>query len=161
MINIKRFKRVLSSLTTFILVVISLILVGLRVIGYTPFTIASSSMYPTYKKGDLVYTKKISLSDLNEGDTIAFIANEDLLLITHRVVEIDEKNKLIYTKGDNNATSDYLPVKYEDILGRVEFKIPYVGHITSYFKSDSGKYVFVGLVVILVVLLLKPEKRKE
>lgn len=138
---------------------IALFLVGVRILGYTPYSIASSSMSPTYKKGDLVYTKHIELKDLKEGDTIAFVANEELLLITHRVIEIDSDNKLIYTKGDNNNQADKKAVKYEDIVGKVEFKIPKIGYISSYFTSTRGRYVFLALVAILLVMLFIPQKK--
>lgn len=159
MISIKSFKKIISASITVLLLLIAIFLVGIRLFGYTPYSIASSSMSPTYKKGDLVYTKPIKLNDLKRGDTIAFIASEEKLLITHRVIDIDEENKLIYTKGDSNSKADTNAVKYEDILGKVEFKIPFIGHVSRFFTSKYGKYVFLTLVAILLVLLFLPTKK--
>ena len=44
-----------------------------NIFGFTPLTVESDSMSPTFKTNDLIITKKIKdLYDLKEGDVITF-----------------------------------------------------------------------------------------
>ena len=45
-------------------------------------------MEPTYHVGSLLYVKKIAPEAVQVGDPITFVLDENLTVVTHRVVEI-------------------------------------------------------------------------
>ena len=76
-----------------------MLLVGVRLVGLTPFVVLSGSMEPTYPTGALIYVKKVPAEQIQVGDPITFVMNEDLVVATHRVVDIDGENQRFTTKG--------------------------------------------------------------
>lgn len=54
------------------------------------FTIASESMVPDYKVGDIIISKKVDTNNLNVGDDITYVGEKGELkglVITHRIVK--------------------------------------------------------------------------
>lgn len=97
------------------------------ILGYTPMTVESNSMAPTFKKGDLIFIRKCDTSKLKEGDIITFhtIINNEYALNTHRIQKIEETNgvRSYTTIGDNNkGVADQHIISDGDIVGK------YVGH---------------------------------
>ena len=72
-----------------IIVLLAVTLAGVRVLGLTPYAVLSGSMEPTYRVGSLIYVKKTDPADVQVGDPITFVVNEDLMVATHRVVDIE------------------------------------------------------------------------
>lgn len=138
-------------------VLLALLLVGVRLFGYTPYAILSPSMTPNYQVGDLVYAKKIAPADIQIGDPITFVADEKLTVVTHRVVEIDSENGCVYTKGDANDTRDGNPVYYENVLGRVSFSIPKLGYVSIFMSKRNGRFAAIAVIAVLMLLLIIPE----
>ena len=98
-----------------------------RILGYTPMSVESDSMKPTFCKGDLIFIKKCDTSKLKEGDIITFhtIIDNQYALNTHRIQKIDEVNgvRSYTTIGDNNnGVADQHVISDGDIVGK------YVGH---------------------------------
>ena len=79
---------VISTLLVIVMVILDVLLVGVRVVGLTPYAVLSGSMEPTYHVGALIYVKDVDPADITVGMPITFVVNEDLLLATHRVVDI-------------------------------------------------------------------------
>ena len=115
--------------------------------GYTPLTVASDSMSPTFRTGDMIVIRKCDPSKLVEGDIITFhtIINNQYALNTHRIAQIHETNgvRSYVTKGDNNAIAD------GDIVGKYVTKIPVMGKVMDFLSSSIG-----FLVVIVLPLLV-------
>lgn len=95
---IKDIIKKLRSFITFLIMAIALFLIIIRILGYKPYAIISTSMSPNHKQGDVVYTKYVEFDDLEKGDTITFIARSDSIYVTHRVIDIDRDEEIIYTK---------------------------------------------------------------
>ena len=58
----KALKTVWNAITTVLValvVVLAILLVGVRVVGLTPYVVLSGSMEPTYHTGSLIYVKKV------------------------------------------------------------------------------------------------------
>ncbi len=98
---------------------------------YWVATIASGSMSPTIDVGDIVVIDKWYAENpggLKKGDILVFKIRNTLY--THRIINITEKNNNYYirTKGDykDNAEDSWVVVK-TDIIGKVNFKIKYLG----------------------------------
>ena len=102
----KAFRRIWSVITTIVVILIvflAIALVGVRVIGLTPYTVLSGSMEPTYHVGSLIYVKEAEPSEIEVGDPITFVVNEELLVATHRVVEIDVQTSRQQAIVDENG----------------------------------------------------------
>lgn len=78
----------ISTVFVILIVVLALLLVGVRLVGLTPYAVLSGSMEPTYHVGSLIYVKDIEPQDLAIGMPVTFVVNEDLLVATHRVVDV-------------------------------------------------------------------------
>lgn len=149
-----------------LVVLLAIALVGIRFVGFTPYSILSPSMTPKYQVGDLIYVQKADFEDIKVGDPITYVANKSLKIVTHRVVEIDPVEQKFRTKGDANDQWDAAPVLYENVVGVVKFSLPKLGYISNYISTDSGRYIAICVVLGLFVLmiipeLLKPEPKKN
>ena len=168
--GIKKICSVLSTVLVIVAVLLAVALVGVRVVGYTPYTILSGSMEPTYHVGSLIYVKKVDTSTLEAGDPITFALSEDTIA-THRIVEVvpDEEDARVIrfrTKGDANETVDGALVHYKNVLGKPVFTIPYLGYVADYIQHPPGMYTAIAAGVILLLLVFVPdmfddEKKKK
>lgn len=91
-------------------------------------------MSPEFEVNTIVFSKKVNFNSLKNGDIIVFV-NSNGNKVCHRIMEIDEENEQIITKGDNNEFIDILPVDKDNIQGKVCFKIPYSDKIISKVKG--------------------------
>lgn len=105
-----------------------------------PSVIATGSMEPMIKPGDVILVDKATsieeIYSLKEGDVIQF--SRDSILISHRIVGIGEEKgvKVFFTKGDNNSSVDFAPVRPEQVKGKIIKVIPKIGWPTLLIKSD-------------------------
>lgn len=157
-------KKIFSAVTTVLVVLAVLLavaLVGVRVVGYTPYTILSGSMEPTYHVGSLIYVKQVDPADLKVGDPITFALDEDTIA-THRIIEIvpDEEDPSVLrfaTKGDANDVADGSLVHYKNIIGTPVFTVPYLGYVADYIQHPPGMYTAIAAGVILLLLVFVPD----
>ena len=154
---LKKIWNLLTWLLVLSVVLLAVALVGVRVIGFTPYAILSPSMTPQYQVGDLVYVRSTPPEEIQAGDVITFVANEDLLVVTHRVESADRENRWFITKGDANNTTDLTPVLYENVLGTVGFSLPKLGYLSMYLSTPSGRYAGIAAALTLLLLFLLPE----
>lgn len=124
-----------------------------RILGYTPMTVESDSMKPTFCKGDLIFIKKCDTSKLKEGDIITFhtIIDNQYALNTHRIQKIDEVNgvRSYTTIGDNNnGVADQHVISDGDIVGK------YVGHISNLGKVMNFLSSSMGFLIVIVLPML-------
>ena len=149
------------DITTTVIVVIfvlaAIFLMGSRLLGYEVFNVISGSMEPTYSKGDLIYVKEVDPYTIRVGDPITFVANEELVVATHRVIKVDLANQQFYTKGDANEDPDQKPVSFRNVKGVPQFSIPYLGYVSDYIANPPGTYVAIGAVVIMLILAFLPD----
>lgn len=85
---IKKLAGWLSTLAVLVVMAMTVLLVGARVVGLTPYSVLSGSMEPTYSVGDLIYVRKTAPEEIEVGMPITYVANERLVIVTHRVVDI-------------------------------------------------------------------------
>lgn len=121
--------------------------------GFTPLTVQSDSMAPTFDENDLIFIQQCDPSSLQVGDIVTFhaIIDNQYALNTHRIIAINEVNGLnsYTTKGDNNELADQHVIADGDIVGKYVFKIPYLGKVIDFLLSTWG-----FLIVIVVPMLL-------
>ena len=124
-----------TGLLPFGVFIILAIWFALGVFPIKPVGIASASMYPYLKIGDLTLIKKCNANDIETGDIIQYKMND--YSVIHRVINIDQHDGefIFTTKGDNNKSEDKLPVREDQLLGKVIFKIPYVALPTIWIHN--------------------------
>lgn len=128
---IQRIWNIISTLFVIGMILLAIALVGVRLVGLTPFAVLSGSMEPTYHVGSLIYVKDAEPSEIEVGDPITFVVNEDLLVATHRVVGIET-----YTTGHREVLDEAgNPVKDED--GNTVYE-EYDLEETSYYYQTKG-----------------------
>lgn len=129
--------------------------VVLPMAGYEALSVMSGSMSPAVNAGDMVYLKSINADDIEIGDVMAFFLTEKQLVL-HRVIR--KEGKQLITKGDANETEDFLPVRPEQIYGKMVFHIPYgAGIIRQICQIKTG--VVLCLYILLRIVLTKIRKR--
>ena len=91
----KKLFELLSTLALIVVLGLTVLLVGVRIIGLTPYCVLSGSMEPAYSVGDLLYVKEVDPAAIEIGMPITFVANERLVIATHRVVDIAERTSVM------------------------------------------------------------------
>lgn len=130
------------------------------------YTIISGSMEPTIHVYDVVVNLAVkSPEDIKVGDVITFESTSSIskgLTVTHRVQDIRIVNgRYEYvTKGDYNPVADSSTAKYENVLGKVAFKIPQLGRVQFIVASKAGWFLIVllpamGVIIYDVIKLIK------
>lgn len=155
--NLKKLWDTLSTALVAAVVVLALLLVGFRLVGFRVFNVISGSMEPTYSVGDLLYVKPVEPEDVRVGDPITFVLNENLVVATHRVVDIDEENQFFITKGDANANADASPVHFNNLIGVPKFHIPLLGYVSDYVQHPPGTYVTIAFCIVLLAAVFLPD----
>ena len=160
----KKVKKVWDTFSTIlvaIVVVLAVMLVGVRLTGIQVFTVLSGSMEPTYHTGSLLYVKSLDYTEIEDGQVITFMLDEDTIA-THRVVEVipDETDESVIryrTKGDANEAEDGSLVHYKNVIGTPIFSIPYMGYVANYIQNPPGTYVAISAGAILLLLVFLPD----
>ena len=123
------------------------------------YTIISPSMEPKIKVYDVVVDLNLfNQNSIKKGDVITFVSNSNVskgLTVTHRVVEVvsnPDGTKSYVTKGDNNLKTDQATVNYNDILGKVLFKVPQLGRLQFLIANKFG-WILVILLPALGVII--------
>lgn len=121
--------------------------------GYTPLSVVSDSMAPTFNAGDLIIIRSCDPATLQEGDIITFhtIINNEFALNTHRIAEIEDQGgaRSYVTKGDNNEIADVHMITDGDIVGKFVTRLPKFGRVVEFLSSSTG-----FLLVIVLPLLI-------
>lgn len=124
--------------------------------GYKNFVISSGSMEPTLKIGDVIFVKEND--QFNVNDIVSF-SNNKKAVVTHRIIEVIEKDNSIYykTKGDANNSSDEELLEKENIEGKYVFKIPKAGNVIMFLQTKAGLAV-VLLILAIIYLIINKKK---
>ena len=135
---IKDMRRQIISLTGGIVVIIVVIMLVSCKFYAGVLVIGSDSMVGELNKGDVIFY--IADKDkINKNDIIVF--TRDDTRIVHRVVNkvnINDQDRY-YTKGDANAMIDDFYVVKDNLMGKVLFKIKYIGKPTLWLRKVFDK----------------------
>ena len=148
----------ISTLLVITVVALAILLVGVRLVGLTPYTVLSGSMEPAYHVGSLIYVRPIDAQDIEVGTPLTFSVSDGSLVATHRVVEIITENgeTLYITKGDANDVTDP-PLKYSRVIGSPVFSIPFLGYFSTWLQSGAGVIAGIALAAMLLLTSLLTE----
>jgi|AntRauTorcE11897_2_1112592.scaffolds.fasta_scaffold47521_1 signal peptidase len=122
------------------------------------YVVQSDSMSPAIDAGDVVFVYDTAPDYIAKGDVITFeqAGAGDSSRVTHRVVDVVEEDgeRRFRTKGDANEDPDPSLVSPSEVIGVVQFHIPYMGYVTSFAQTRLG---ILALVVVPAVLLVVSE----
>lgn len=125
-----------------------------KIFGYYIVEVApgSGSMYnpsEEYKDislspGDLLFIKKIPNSEYEVGMTITFY-DEKGIITTHQIIKIESDT--IITKGINKNNSEDEPIKYQQIIGKVD-------KVFKNFREKANFFVSpLGIIIVIIILV--------
>lgn len=152
----KTLAKIWNAFTTLLVVLMLLLavaLVGVRVVGLTPFAVLSGSMEPAYHVGSLIYVKKVDPATIEVDDPITYVMNDDLLVATHRVVAIEKvetgTRDVLDENGNPVLDENGDPVYEEYPLDEPSYYFTTKGDANKdadgspvYYKNVQGKPVF-------------------
>ncbi len=159
--TLKKIWNVFTWLLVAAVILLAVAMVGVRLIGLQAFTVLSGSMEPAYRVGSLIYVKDVDPFELESGDVITFMLDEDTVA-THRIVlvvpdEDDPTDRRFSTKGDANEAVDGALVHYKNVLGTPVFSVPYLGYLANYISKPPGMYVAISVGAVLLALTFLPD----
>ena len=135
--NTSRVARIASTVLT---VVVLIILTGTVMLvsnqfQYGALVIATDSMTGELNRADVAIYERYDDHAVEQGQVIVFDKNN--VVTVHRVVKIEIINGVTryYTKGDANENNDAGFIVDSDIVGVVNYKVPYLGYPTIWMRS--------------------------
>jgi len=149
-----------------------ILVAGLLIISVFPITgnikfmvVQSGSMAPAIKTGSLVMVKPLpstgsGQADYKIGDVITFgPVTKTKAPTSHRIqdIKVNEGNIVYITKGDANNAPDAREVQKKEVLGKVEFSIPYLGYVVNFAKQPMG---FALLIIAPALVIIFDEIKK-
>lgn len=140
--------------------------------NYRMFTVASGSMEPKYKIGDVLIAKSVPQEEIKVGDAISYLGDKGSfngMIITHQVIEIekDENGKYIYhTKGLTNLVEDPV-VDYDQVYGKIIHKSTILSFMYTIVGSKYGLFLFIIIPLFYIIgseilsFMLEREEKKR
>ena len=135
--NTPKFWRIMSKILT--VIVLILMIATLMVISNQfyigAYVIATDSMTGELDRGDVAIYERYEDQLIIEGQVIVF--EQGGSVIVHRVVDIEIINGITryYTKGDANEDRDAGYIFDSDIIGLVNYRLPFFGYPTLWVRS--------------------------
>nr|WP_027870590.1 hypothetical protein [[Eubacterium] cellulosolvens] len=108
-------------------------------------TVAEQETKGDVPVGTVVYSKKVSSSEITEGEKI-FVQDGDRMNV-YTVVAYDEKNETITVDGEENASFS-LSDNYQRMVGMV----PLIGYLMIATQS-SGGLLLLGILLVFVIFI--------
>lgn len=124
--------------------------------GIFPYVVLSGSMEPSIPTGSVIFVQTRDVY-VQPGDVILYMNSTGN--VTHRVVKY--QNGAYVTKGDANSTCDSVPVKKEQIKGKVLFHIPELGYMVLFFRTSKGICLLVLFSFLFFILKYLFQIRKS
>lgn len=117
---------------------------------YQVKVVLSGSMEPAIHVGSVVVLKP--QASYVVGDVITFgVDNRQQIPVTHRI--IGQEGSRFITQGDANDNVDPGTVAPREIIGGVQFSVPYVGYVLEFTKTPLGFWTLIIGPAAIVVLL--------
>ncbi|MFF2620422.1 signal peptidase I [Oerskovia jenensis] len=136
-----------------------------KALGAVPLTVLSGSMEPVLSPGDVVVVRPVAADDLRIGDVVTFQpVSDDPSLVTHRVVGIGSTGGAagsFTTRGDANGADDE-PIVADQVVGRVAYSVPLVGHLTNASWGPTAVTVAAAaLIGYGLLMLVLPDRSRR
>lgn len=147
----------------FIVVVLMLIVVimqratnnNIAIGGIRMFSVATGSMEPVYKVGDVLISKEVEPQEISVGDDIVYKGEKGSFkdkVVTHRVISIDKQENgdyKIITKGVANTEEDP-EINQNQVYGKIVYKMQILSFLGRIVKN---LYVFYFIIFIPIGII--------
>lgn len=172
-------KKALNIIETFLILLIALICIvsilqstlfqNKNIFGYHTYVIASNSMYPVLKYGDVVLVKEIDFNAINKGDIITYYGKEGEVkdkIITHEVIDILKENDTTVLKTKGRANTGVDPYVYKDqVYGKFVYRFTLLSLLSKIIRDKIGFVIcilipFSILFILEFISVTKEVKRK-
>lgn len=143
---------ILSALCVSVLTAAGGLLLSLWVLGLAgahSYPVASDSMVPAFRSGDLVVTRPVA--GLQIGDMVTFRKYGQL--VTHRVVAEGRAPGTFETRGDANPGNDPWTIVAADVTGRVDGVVRRAGTPLLVMESAVGRVLVMQLLLGTIFVL--------
>ena len=131
--------------------------------GYSPVTVLSDSMNPTFKQGDLIIVRRVTAEEqknLKVGDVISYLVDLDhdgqKEINSHRIIEVTgtAESPSYRTQGDNpktNPVADDYSTSYDNVLAIwTGNRIGGLGAFIGWLRTSTGFLVCIVLPLVLL-----------
>lgn len=121
--------------------------------GYSAQTIISGSMVPTLEVYDVIIVK--ADNNYQVGDVITFyVPNEEgeFVCYTHRIVSCGDG--FYKTQGDANQEWDDWDVYKQNVVGKINYRIPKIGKVVLEFSKIPLSTYKIAIIITFSVLIL-------
>ena len=134
-----------------------------EIFGYSFAIVATNSMAPEIKAGDLIIVKSCSIADIKEGDNAVFLGLSGTFKdkrVVHRVVgvyegvnEIGDESIYLETWGISNPKHDDDYVYASNFIGKEIFHSTLLGSIMSFLRVPTNWFylIIIGGVIYFAV----------
>lgn len=172
-------KKALNIIETFLILLIALICIvsilqstlfqNKNIFGYHTYVIASNSMYPVLKYGDVVLVKETDFNTINKGDIITYYGKEGEVkdkIITHEVIDILKENDTTVLKTKGRANTGVDPYVYKDqVYGEFVYRFTLLSLLSKIIRDKIGFIIcilipFSILFILEFISVTKEVKRK-
>lgn len=126
------------------MLIIGLTVIVMYLLNFRFYSIKTGSMGNDYKVGTMLVVKKVDTLSLNIGDVISYTIDDNLTIVTHRIVEVGRE--YVITKGDA-VDGGKAKVYRENIIGKEVISIPELGKIESLVSGSVGKTVLITVII--------------
>lgn len=173
--GLKIFGNVIYTICTILILMFLFIVILQRVSnneisigGIRIFNVITQSMEPKYNVGDILVSKYIEPSNIEVGDDVVYLGQENSYegkVITHRVIEKkqeDDGTYTFHTKGIANDLEDP-QISGENIYGVIVYKIQTLSLISKLINNVYKFYflIFIPIVIIIFVEIMKIIRNKN
>lgn len=139
----------------------ALLLIGVTLLFFVPSLpvdeidmkiVKSGSMEPSIMTGGIVVIRKSAT--YVPGDVITFQSQGADIPTTHRIISVEEGDgkTMFVTKGDANEDPDTEPVLRENVIGTVQFTVPFLGFVLDFARQPLGFAILIGLPSLLIII---------
>ncbi len=147
-----------------------------KIFGYQVLTVLSDSMKATdFESGDIIFIKEVKKPEtLKEGDIICYESIEAGNFgeyVTHKIRRLinDKDGPGFVTYGTTTGIDDEKVVRYSQVIGKYQGRIPKVGYFFAFLKTTPGYIlcIFLPFVVLIIiqgmnaVVLFKKYKQEQ
>jgi len=115
-------------------------------------SVASNSMRPAFRAGDMLVVRPVAPSQLRVGDIVSYrsLANPKII-ISHRVVRIARSSDRLITAGDNLPSNDPA-IASNRVIGRAWAMAPGLGRLLATIRRPAGLVLFVYVPATLILM---------
>ncbi len=127
------------------------------VFGYNVFVMNGKGMEPSLKDKSAIITKVGIMPE--KGDVALCklkLSGNDNIVSVLRVVVVQEANDSTqyYLKSDKGSDSDIIIAQKNEIIGKADIEIPWLGKLISFATSRSGIIAFIIIPAALILISL-------